>query len=166
MRVLIVEDEEFLAEAIRARLEMDAIAADVVADGDAALAAVEINDYDVVLLDRDIPGVHGDEVCRRLAENPDSPAVLMLTAAGHLDDRVRGLELGADDYLAKPFEFAELIAAAPEMFAALIAAIEWIEDDRFDDDYISEDWYHAALAAVGMATCGGFSPGKSRVEDE
>ena len=110
MRVLIVEDEEFLAEAIRARLEMDAIAADVVADGDAALAAVEINDYDVVLLDRDIPGVHGDEVCRRLAENPESPAVLMLTAAGHLDDRVRGLELGADDYLAKPFEFAELIA--------------------------------------------------------
>ena len=61
---------------------------------------------------------------------------------------------------------AELIAAAPEMFAALIAAIEWIEDDRFDDDYISEDWYHAALAAVGMATCGGFRPGKSRVEDD
>ena len=61
---------------------------------------------------------------------------------------------------------AELIAAAPEMFAALIAAIEWIEDDRFDDDYISEGWYHAALAAVGMATCGGFRPGKSRVEDD
>ena len=61
---------------------------------------------------------------------------------------------------------AELIAAAPEMFAALIEAIEWIEDDRFDDDYISEGWYHAALAAVGMATCGGFRPGKSRVEDD
>ena len=60
---------------------------------------------------------------------------------------------------------AELIAAAPEMFAALFAAIEWIEDDRFDDDYINEDWYHAALAAVGMA-CGGFHQGKSRVEDE
>ena len=110
MRVLIVEDEEFLADAIRTRLRMDAIAADIAADGDAALAAVEVNDYDVVLLDRDIPGVHGDDVCRRLAADPHSPAVLMLTAAGQLDDRVEGLELGADDYLAKPFEFVELIA--------------------------------------------------------
>ncbi|WP_066588342.1 response regulator transcription factor [Cellulomonas timonensis] len=110
MRVLIVEDEEFLADALRARLAMDAIAADVVGDGDAALAAVEVNDYDVVLLDRDLPGVHGDDVCRALAADPQSPAVLMLTAAGRLDDRVGGLEIGADDYLAKPFEFAELIA--------------------------------------------------------
>ena len=110
MRVLIVEDEEFLADAIRTRLAMDAIAADVVGDGDAALEAVDINDYDVVLLDRDIPGIHGDDVCRALAADPESPAVLMLTAAGSLDDRVGGLELGADDYLAKPFEFPELIA--------------------------------------------------------
>lgn len=110
MRVLIVEDEEFLADAIRARIELDGIAADVVGDGDAALAAVEINDYDVVLLDRDIPVVHGDEVCRILAADPESPAILMLTAAGQLDDRVGGLELGADDYLAKPFEFPELMA--------------------------------------------------------
>lgn len=110
MRVLIVEDEEYLADAIRTRLSMDAIAADVAADGDAALLAVELNDYDVVLLDRDIPGVHGDEVCRRLAADPSSPAILMLTAAGQLDERVGGLELGADDYLTKPFEFAELIA--------------------------------------------------------
>ena len=110
MRVLIVEDEEFLADAIRTRLRMDAIAADIAADGDTALLAIELNDYDVVLLDRDIPGVHGDDVCRRLAADPLSPAVLMLTAAGQLDDRVEGLELGADDYLAKPFEFVELIA--------------------------------------------------------
>ncbi|KRA23016.1 two-component system response regulator [Microbacterium sp. Root61] len=110
MRVLIVEDEEFLADAIRTRLEMESIAADIVGDGDAALAAVEINDYDVVLLDRDIPGVHGDDVCRTLAADPSSPAVLMLTAAGALDDRVGGLELGADDYLTKPFQFPELIA--------------------------------------------------------
>ena len=110
MRVLIVDDEEFLADAIRTRLEMDAIAADVVGNGDAALEAVEINDYDVVLLDRDIPGTHGDDVCRTLAANPESPAILMLTAARELDDRVGGLELGADDYLAKPFEFPELIA--------------------------------------------------------
>lgn len=110
MRVLIVEDEEFLADAIRARLEMEAIAADVVGDGEAALAAVEINEYDVVLLDRDIPGVHGDDVCRTLAADPEGPAILMLTAAGQLDDKVAGFELGADDYLAKPFEFPELIA--------------------------------------------------------
>jgi len=110
VRVLIVEDEEFLADAIRTRLSMDAIAADIVGDGDAALEAVEVNDYDVVLLDRDIPGIHGDDVCRTLAADPESPAVLMLTAAGSLDDRVGGLELGADDYLAKPFEFPELIA--------------------------------------------------------
>ncbi|PPL20286.1 response regulator transcription factor [Microterricola pindariensis] len=110
MRVLIVEDEEFLADAIRARLEMDAIAADIVGDGDAALLAVAVNDYDLVLLDRDIPGTHGDDVCRALAADPEGPAVLMLTAAGRLDDKVAGLELGADDYLAKPFEFPELIA--------------------------------------------------------
>ncbi|HEY9425455.1 MAG TPA: response regulator, partial [Microterricola sp.] len=82
MRVLIVEDEEFLADAIRTRLSMDVIAADIVGDGDAALEAVAINDYDVVLLDRDIPGIHGDDVCRALAADPESPAVLMLTAAG------------------------------------------------------------------------------------
>lgn len=110
MRVLIVEDEEFLAEAIRARLGMEAIVADIAGDGDAALEAVSINQYDVVLLDRDIPGTHGDDVCRQLAVEPDSPAVLMLTASGSLNDRVGGLELGADDYLAKPFEFPELIA--------------------------------------------------------
>lgn len=110
MRVLIVEDEEFLADAIRTRLTMDAIAADVAADGDEALRAVDQHSYDVVVLDRDIPGVHGDEVCRRLAADPDGPAVLMLTASGSLDDRVGGLGLGADDYLTKPFEFPELIA--------------------------------------------------------
>lgn len=110
MRVLIVEDEEFLADAIRARLAMEAITADIAGDGDAALEAVGVNDYDVVLLDRDLPGTHGDDVCRTLAADPAGPAVLMLTASGSLNDRVGGLELGADDYLAKPFEFPELIA--------------------------------------------------------
>ena len=110
MRVLIVEDEEFLAEAIHDRLAMESITAQVVGDGDAALAALLEQDFDVVLLDRDIPGVHGDEVARRLAADPQGPAVLMLTAAGDLEERVAGLELGADDYMSKPFEFAELIA--------------------------------------------------------
>lgn len=110
MRVLVVEDEEFLAEAIRDRLEIESIAADIASDGRQALDALEATDYDVVLLDRDIPIIHGDEICRHLATIADSPAVLMLTASGGLEDRVEGLELGADDYLAKPFEFLELIA--------------------------------------------------------
>lgn len=110
MHVLIVEDEEFLAEAINDRLAMDSITAQIAGDGDAALEALAEQDFDVVLLDRDIPGVHGDEICRRLAADPQSSAVLMLTAAGDLDERVAGLELGADDYMSKPFEFAELIA--------------------------------------------------------
>jgi len=110
MRVLIVEDEAFLAEAIRDRLEVDAIAGDIAFDGDAALEATTHTQYDVVLLDRDIPGIHGDELCQLLSSNPEGPAVIMLTASGHLDDRVGGLGLGADDYLTKPFEFTELIA--------------------------------------------------------
>lgn len=110
MRVLIVEDEEFMAEAINDRLAMESITTWIVGDGDAALEILAEQDFDVVILDRDIPGVHGDEVCRRLAADPQSAAVLMLTAAGDLEERVAGLDLGADDYMSKPFEFAELIA--------------------------------------------------------
>lgn len=110
MRVLVVEDEEYLAEAIRDGLAQAAIAADIAADGDAALAAVDVNDYDAVVLDRDIPGVHGDDVCRILTARETRPAVLMLTAAGRLHQKVDGFALGADDYLSKPFEFPELIA--------------------------------------------------------
>lgn len=110
MRVLIVEDETYLAEAIRAGLALGAIAADVVHDGDAALEAIEINDYDAIVLDRDVPGTHGDEVCAILNRSEDRPAILMLTAARRLDDKVGGFELGADDYLTKPFEFPELTA--------------------------------------------------------
>ncbi|GAA2936663.1 response regulator transcription factor [Microbacterium luteolum] len=110
MRVLVVEDERYLAEAIHARLSLEAISADIADDGAAALEAVAHTEYDVVLLDRDIPVIHGDEVCRRLSRDPDRPAILMLTAARLLDDKVDGLTLGADDYLAKPFQFPELIA--------------------------------------------------------
>ncbi|MGH3703174.1 MAG: response regulator transcription factor [Agromyces sp.] len=110
MRVLIVEDEAYLAEAIRAGLALEAIAADVVGDGDAALIAVDVNEYDAIVLDRDIPGTHGDDVCRILAGRDTHPAILMLTAARRLHDKVGGFELGADDYLAKPFEFPELTA--------------------------------------------------------
>lgn len=110
MRVLVVEDERYLAEAIQTRLGLEAISADVVGDGAAALEAVAHTAYDVVLLDRDIPVVHGDEVCRQLTVDVDRPAILMLTAARLLNDKVDGLTLGADDYLSKPFEFPELFA--------------------------------------------------------
>jgi two-component system, OmpR family, response regulator VanR len=110
VRVLIVEDEPYLADAVRVGLRRETIAADVVHDGAAALASVAGNGYDVVVLDRDLPGIHGDEVCARLARDHPEVRVLMLTAARTLGDRVAGFELGADDYLIKPFEFPELVA--------------------------------------------------------
>jgi two-component system response regulator VanR len=109
MRVLIVEDEVFLAEALQAGLRQDSIAADIALDGDDALERVTVNDYDVVVLDRDIPGTHGDEVCAIISREHPGVRVLMLTAAGRLNDKVSGFELGADDYLTKPFAFEELI---------------------------------------------------------
>jgi two-component system response regulator VanR len=110
MRVLIVEDELFLAEALQAGLRHEAIPADIALDGDDALAQAEVNDYDVVVLDRDIPGTHGDQVCSILARDRPDVRILMLTAATRLADRVGGFELGADDYLTKPFAFEELVA--------------------------------------------------------
>lgn len=110
MRVLIAEDDPYLADAIRVGLRRETIAADVVHDGIAALTSVADETYDVVLLDRDLPGMHGDEVCARLAIEHPEVRILMLTAAGTLTDKVAGFELGADDYLSKPFEFPELVA--------------------------------------------------------
>ena len=110
MRVLIAEDEDRLAASVARGLRREGMAVDVAGDGRDALAKGRLYDYDVVVLDRDLPEMHGDEVCRRLAaERPDT-RVLMLTAAGGLDDVVDGLSLGADDYMPKPFAFAELIA--------------------------------------------------------
>jgi two-component system response regulator VanR len=110
MRVLIVEDEVFLAEALQAGLRHEAIAADVALDGDDALEQAAVNDYEVVVLDRDIPGTHGDEVCAILSRDRPAMKILMLTAATRLADKVGGFELGADDYLTKPFALLELIA--------------------------------------------------------
>nr|BFF12531.1 hypothetical protein GCM10025699_38340 [Microbacterium flavescens] len=109
MRVLIVEDELYLAEAIRDGLRLEAIAADLAGDGDTALEQLAVNQYDVVVLDRDIPGPNGDEIARRLATQPTGPRVLMLTAADRLDDKATGFESGADDYLTKPFALRELV---------------------------------------------------------
>ena len=110
VRVLVVEDESFLADAIATGLRRASMAVDVVNDGAAALEQVGCNSYDVVILDRDLPIVHGDEVCARLASEHPEVRVLMLTAARSLGDRVSGFELGADDYLINPFEFPELVA--------------------------------------------------------
>ena len=109
MRVLIVEDELYLAEAIRDGLRLEAIAADIAGDGDSALEQLAVNDYDVVVLDRDIPGPNGDEIARRLASEVQSPRILMLTAADRLDDKATGFQSGADDYLTKPFALRELV---------------------------------------------------------
>jgi len=109
MRVLVVEDDGELAEAIAAGLRLEGLAVDTALDGDAALERAPVNDYDVIVLDRDLPGVHGDEVCAKLAGTVRA-RILLLTAAGTIEDRVAGLGRGADDYLPKPFAFAELIA--------------------------------------------------------
>ncbi len=110
MRILVVEDEPLLADAVAEGLRRDAHAVDVVYDGGSALDRASVNDYDVVVLDRDLPVLHGDDVCRSLAERDLPPRVLMLTAAAAVDDRVSGLALGADDYLPKPFALRELTA--------------------------------------------------------
>jgi DNA-binding response OmpR family regulator len=110
MRVLVAEDVEDLAMAIAVGLRREGMAVDVVLDGAAALNHLHITSYDVVVLDRDLPGVHGDDVCRRLVAARSGTRVLMLTAASTVRDRVDGLGLGADDYLVKPFDFAELVA--------------------------------------------------------
>ncbi len=99
-----------LADAIATGLRRETLAVDVAYDGAGALERTSVNEYDVVVLDRDLPRVHGDEVCRRLVAERNPARILMLTAAGDLDDKVEGLSIGADDYLAKPFAFAELIA--------------------------------------------------------
>lgn len=110
MRVLVAEDFEILAQAIATGLRREGMAVDVVMDGADALESLAVTRYDVVVLDRDLPAVHGDDVCRQIAAGGSGSRVLMLTAAGTVADRVDGLGLGADDYLAKPFDYAELVA--------------------------------------------------------
>jgi DNA-binding response OmpR family regulator len=108
MRVLIVEDRRRLAGVIAKGLRRAGFAVDVTYDGTTAIRLAGVNDYEVIVLDRDLPGTHGDEVCRRLTG--DAVRILMLTASGSLEDRVDGLNMGADDYLSKPFAFTELVA--------------------------------------------------------
>jgi DNA-binding response OmpR family regulator len=110
MRVLVVEDHRALSAAIGVGLRREGMAVDVVLDGNEALEHLGVTRYDVVVLDRDLPRVHGDEVCRQIVASGSGSRVLMLTAASTVQERVDGLGLGADDYLPKPFDFAELVA--------------------------------------------------------
>jgi DNA-binding response OmpR family regulator len=123
MRVLVVEDQARLAKAVAEGLRREGMAVDVSLDGADALAHVAVNAYDVVVLDRDLPGVHGDQVCRRLVDQHNPTRVLMLTAATTVGDRVEGLELGADDYLCKPFEFPELVARVRALGRRAVPAV-------------------------------------------
>jgi DNA-binding response OmpR family regulator len=129
MRVLVTEDDEILASAVAAGLRREGMAVDVALDGEHALERLAVNRYDVVVLDRDLPGLPGDEVCRALAADRSPSRVLMLTAARSVRDRVEGLGLGADDYLPKPFDFAELIARIRALgrrpAVALPASLSW-----------------------------------------
>ena len=110
MRVLVIEDDRELAEAIGVGLRREQLAVDLSFDGRDGLDRALDTDYDVIVLDRDLPGLHGDAVCAGLCEAGRSSRVLMLTAAATIEDRVDGLSRGADDYLPKPFAFAELVA--------------------------------------------------------
>jgi DNA-binding response OmpR family regulator len=110
MRVLVTEDEVALADVVGRGLRQAGFAVDLAYDGEEALEKAETTSYEVVVLDRQLPGIHGDVVCRRLIELPSPPRIIMLTAAGNVDARIEGLAIGADDYLPKPFVMAELIA--------------------------------------------------------
>jgi len=110
MKVLVVEDEVQLADAIARGLRREGVAVDTAHDGDLALEKAAMVPYDVIVLDRDLPRVHGDDVCQTLRVGGSTARILMLTASGTLEDRVSGLNLGADDYLPKPFAFVELVA--------------------------------------------------------
>jgi DNA-binding response OmpR family regulator len=110
MRVLVVDDNSVVADAVAEGLRDQGVAVDVAYDGPNGLEKATINSYDVLILDRDLPGLHGDVLCQQVVDSPSPTRILMLTAAGQVEDRVEGLNLGADDYLAKPFDFAELLA--------------------------------------------------------
>jgi DNA-binding response OmpR family regulator len=123
MRILLIEDDAELADAVRRGLESNGLAVDVATDGASGLEKAQLTPYDVVLLDRDLPAMHGDDVCRQLVVEGNPARILMLTAAGDLSDRVDGLSLGADDYLAKPFALVEVVARIRALARRNTAAI-------------------------------------------
>jgi len=156
VRVLVVEDEPYLAEAIRDGLRLEAIAADLAADGDTALDLLSHTGYDVVILDRDIPGPNGDQIAGMLAAKAHGPRILMLTAADRLDDKVSGFEVGADDYLTKPFALRELVmrlralGRRPAASAPPVHEIAGLKVDTFRRE-VFRDGRHVALSRKQFA---------------
>lgn len=176
MRVLVVEDELYLAEAIRDGLRLEAIAADIAGDGEIALMQLAVNDYDVVVLDRDIPGPNGDEIARRLSVEPESPRILMLTAADRLDDKATGFESGADDYVTKPFALRELVlriralGRRPAKGTPPVVELGGVRLDRFRREVFREGRYVAltrkqfAVLDVLMTARGGVVSAEALLE--
>lgn len=131
MRVLVAEDERMLANYVAEGLRREGIAVDVCYDGGGARERLDVNAYDVVVLDRDLPGVHGDDICRSLAAERDrATRILMLTASGTVRDRVAGLSMGADDYLPKPFDYEELLARVRALGRRTLAALPPVLEHR------------------------------------
>ncbi|PPF33041.1 MULTISPECIES: response regulator transcription factor [unclassified Rathayibacter] len=176
MRVLIVEDEPYLAEAVRDGLRLEAIAADIAPDGETALEQLAVTDYDAVLLDRDLPGIPGDEVLRRIVADALPVRVLMVTAADRLDEKVRGFELGADDYITKPFALREVVmrlravARRPAEGAPPVLEFAGLRLDPFRREVYRGDRYVAltrkefAVLEVLMAARGGIVSAETLLE--
>jgi DNA-binding response OmpR family regulator len=130
VRVLVIEDDRELAEAIGSGLRLEQMAVDVAFDGDSGLERALVSGYDVLVLDRDLPGMHGDDLCAHLVREGCRSRVLMLTAAATIEDRVDGLGIGADDYLPKPFAFAELVARIRALFRRAQPALPPVLESR------------------------------------
>lgn len=167
MRVLVVEDEPFLADAVRAALRLEAIAADVAPDGATALELLAVNQYDAVVLDRDVPEVHGDDVAREIVGSGLGTRIIMMTAADRLDDLETGFELGVDDYLTKPFELRELVlrlravarrpavATPPVLEAAGVRLDPFRREVHREGRYVAVTRKQFAVLEVLMAAGGG-----------
>ena len=147
MRVLVAEDFRILATAIGTGLRREGMAVDVVLDGDDALEHLAVTRYDVIVLDRDLPGTHGDDVCRRIVADQPGSRVLMLTALGTERDKVRGLNSGADDYLTKPFSRVELLARLQAVGRRQISKGEPVT--TFDDGTLHIDFAHQEVTVDG-----------------
>ena len=176
MRVLVVEDSEALAGALQAGLRREAMAVDLALDAEAALELLGVNAYDVVVLDRDLPGLHGDDLCQLIVADHPACRVLMLTAARRLGDKVDGLELGADDYLTKPFEFPELaarlralhrrspVARPPQLDLAGIRLDPFRREVRRDGTLVELTRKEFAVLEILMAAAGGLVSAEELLE--